>query len=255
MMCSAPCNDLGQIKLFVKAGADGQRYGACPLCQRAFMVLVLKSQSTKFDFRVITVNLAKPLDEFRDLGLKRLPALAHGDRTCDTVDDIVQYIDDNFVNVDLSYDNIAAENACKNFFSKFCFFVKEVSKDSAHLLSELHKLNEYLSSSDKAFLCGEQICHLDCEVLPKLQHIRVAARSLKDFNVPNNFSAVWRYLYNAYNSKCFIDTCPSDQEIILHWSDKPETPNLSLEQRANLSKEPAKFSYDVPAFAQPVTTN
>lgn len=40
----------GVLTLYVKAGCDGRKYGACPLCQRIFMLLMLKvSQGGKED--------------------------------------------------------------------------------------------------------------------------------------------------------------------------------------------------------------
>lgn len=243
------------IKLYVKAGADGQRYGACPFCQRVFMILLLKSKVGHFKFQVCTVCLAKPSDEFRNQGLKRVPALVHGERSHDTVDDIVQYLDENFPQIDLNYDNVLADNTCKNFFSKFCFFIKEVSKDPCHLLAELKKLNDYfVARAHYKFLCGDELSHLDCEVLPKLQHIRIATAYLKHFEIPIEYSGLWCYMYNAYTNEVFTKTVPSDQEIVLHWADKQETVNLTLEQHATLIKETVKFSLDVPATATPITT-
>jgi chloride intracellular channel protein 2 len=40
--------------------------------------------------------------------------------------------------------------------------------------------------------------HLDCQLLPKLQHIRVAARALRGFDIPLEMKTLWRYLGNAY---------------------------------------------------------
>ena len=36
--------DLDQITLYVRAGCDNRKYGACPFCQRIFMFLMLKSE-------------------------------------------------------------------------------------------------------------------------------------------------------------------------------------------------------------------
>ena len=33
-----------QITLYVRAGCDNRKYGACPFCQRIFMFLMLKSE-------------------------------------------------------------------------------------------------------------------------------------------------------------------------------------------------------------------
>lgn len=250
-MCSQANGDL---RLFVKAGADGQRYGACPFCQRVFMVLLLKSAGGCLHFTVATVYLSKPPEEFQRLGLKHVPALCHGDKTYDTVDDILQYVDESFPQVNLGYDNVLADNTCKNFFSKFCFFLKEVSKDPAQLMAELGKINDYLSSHKQwRFLCGNVLTHLDCEVLPKLQHMRVAASQLKNLQIPTKFEGIWRYLYNAYSHEIFTKTCPCDQEIVLHWANKPETPNISLLKRSGLIKAVPTYSLDVCVVAVPVT--
>jgi hypothetical protein len=50
-------------------------------------------------------------------------------------------------------------------------------------------------------------------LLPKLQHIRVAAAKLKNFHISPKLVNVWAYLFAAYNSDIFVRTVPSDQEI------------------------------------------
>lgn len=255
-------NSTGDIRLYVKAGADGQRYGACPFCQRVFMILLLKSRRGHLKFKVATVNPSKPPDEFRQLGLKHLPALVHGDLIAfDNVDDIVQYVEEVFPDVHLGYEDPLADNACKNVFSKFCFFIKEVSKDPANLLAELTKLDAFLErrrgcrppdESEYSFVCGPELTHLDCELLPKLQHLRVASAALMGLELPVRLAAIWRYLHAAYSNDVFVESCPADQEIVLHWVDKPGTPKLTFEQHAALAKETAKYSLDVPAVARPI---
>ncbi len=42
------------------------------------------------------------------------------------------------------------------------------------------------------FLLGDELCRLDCEVLPKLHHVRVASATLKSLNIPSEFSGIWR---------------------------------------------------------------
>ena len=139
----------------------------------------------------------------------------------------------------------------RNFFSKFCFYIKSVSRDSVALSSELKRLDAHLSKLDTKFFFGDTLtrfdhllflfcllkasitwtlscvtlfaprhllwkCHkllywayltltirFDCEVLPKLHHLRVAGKHLRDFVIPAEFAGVWRYLNNAYNTEIF----------------------------------------------------
>lgn len=42
------------------------------------------------------------------------------------------------------------------------------------LLSHLRKINEHLGQKGTRFLTGDTMCCFDCELMPRLQHIRVA---------------------------------------------------------------------------------
>ncbi|EFX88801.1 hypothetical protein DAPPUDRAFT_191462 [Daphnia pulex] len=235
--------------LYVKAGADGKRYGACPFCQRAFMVVLTKSLQHPFHFRSVTVNLAKPPEIFHQRGLRRVPSLEDGDQVIDNIDDIVSYLENKFPDNRLLYDNPKADSAIKNVFSRFCFYIKQISKDSTHLENELQVLNTFLGQRGSIFLCGNNLTHLDCEFLPKLQHIRVASAALKNFFIPISLTHIWAYLFAAYNADVFVQTCPSDQEIVLHWLDRPQLGQMAYDEHKKLIQEPPKHSFDVPAVA------
>jgi len=64
----------------------------------------------------------------------------------------------------------------RNLFSKFCFYVKGVSNTPAALVRELARINDYLGATQTTFLAGDSLSHADCLVLPRLQHVRVAAK-------------------------------------------------------------------------------
>lgn len=129
-----------------------------------------------------------------------------------------------------------------------------MSKDPSQLESQLQHLDNFLATQKGGiFLCGDRLSHLDCEFLPKLQHIRVASASLKNFHIPIYFKHVWAYLFAAYNSDIFVRTCPSDQEIMLHWLDRPQVEHMQYGQHKKLIHEKPKFSLDVPAVAALVT--
>lgn len=42
---------------------------------------------------------------------------------------------------------------------------------------------------------------------------RLLQRNTCDFDIPVEFSGVWRYLHNAYAREEFTHTCPEDKEI------------------------------------------
>lgn len=63
--------------------------------------------------------------------------------------------------------------------------MRGVSKDSSHLEAELTHIDNHLSivgeTADKLYLCGDRPALVDCEVLPKLHQIRVAAEGIKGY--------------------------------------------------------------------------
>lgn len=44
------------------------------------------------------------------------------------------------------------------------------------LLNYLRKINDHLGERGTRFLTGDTMCCFDCELMPKLQHIRVAGK-------------------------------------------------------------------------------
>ncbi|XP_007089020.1 chloride intracellular channel protein 2 isoform X2 [Prionailurus viverrinus] len=181
-----------EIELFVKAGSDGESIGNCPFCQRLFMILWLKGVK----FNVTTVDMT------------RYPHLSPKNKE--------------------SFDV-----GC-NLFAKFSAYIKNTQKEAnknfeKSLLREFKRLDDYLNTplldeidpdsaeeltvSRRLFLDGDQLTLADCSLLPKLNIIKVAAKKYRDFDIPAEFSGVWRYLHNAYAREEFIHTCPEDKEI------------------------------------------
>ena len=240
-------SDANHVELFIKAGVDGTSVGGCPLCQRIFMILLTKRDAGKLTFTLTTVSMARPPAIFKKVA-SRLPALVHGDEIISDPDEIVVYVDRHFHDPPMAYNNAAANSACMDVFSKFSFYVKDVAHSSTALVAELAKLNSYLEDTDNQFLCRDGMPdHLDCMMLPKLQHIRVIAKAFKNFDIPATMKGLWRYLRNAYDSQVFTLTCPSDQEIVYHWQSKPECPALSKEKQAYFKPEgEPRYSFDVP---------
>jgi len=67
----------------------------------------------------------------------------------------------------LQYNNpiAEAELAVKDVFSRFCFFIKQVSKDGTQLQNQLEKLEAYLAcqkAKNQNFLCGNQASTHPC---------------------------------------------------------------------------------------------
>ena len=65
---------------------------------------------------------------------------------------------------------------------------KEEHKNNS-LLGHLKKINDHLEARATRFLTGDTICCFDCELMPRLQHIRVAGKYFVDFEIPVSYFA------------------------------------------------------------------
>jgi len=190
---------------------------------------------------VITINCKNPPKEFKEIS-KKLPTLCHGDIVLNDVDDIEDYLDSSYPNSKLAIRDADAFKIQSNVFTKFTYLIKDVTNNPQGLIVELEKINKFLQRRGTKYICGNEITGLDCSLWPKLQHIRVALEHLLKLQIPTEFTALWAYLASAYELDAFVKSCPSDQEILLHWI-RGEQSNKAYLQ---LTTEEPKYSFDVP---------
>lgn len=96
---------------------------------------------------------------------------------------------------------------------------KDKDKDpkSSSLMAHLRKIDEHLGRKGTRFLTGDTMCCFDCELMPRLQHIRVAGKYFADFEIPETLVHLWRYMHHMYRLDAFLQSCPADQDIINHY--------------------------------------
>lgn len=96
----------------------------------------------------------------------------------------------------------------ENLYSKLkLVLVRKDEQKSANLLSHLTRIDSLLAKRSTRFLTGDTMCCFDCELMPRLQHIRVAAKYFVDFEIPvrfrNNVFFVWLCLFIILFPFCF----------------------------------------------------
>ena len=69
------------------------------------------------------------------------------------------------------------------------------------------------------------MCCFDCELMPKLQHIRVAGKFFVGYEIPKNLEHLWQYIGEMYRLDAFSQSCPADQ---VSWDDTRESRKLQL---------------------------
>ncbi|XP_063169861.1 chloride intracellular channel protein 2 [Candoia aspera] len=223
-----------EIELFVKAGLDGENIGNCPFCQSLFMVLWLKGVR----FNVTTVDMTRKPDELKNLAPGINPPFLVLNKELKT--DFLKIED--FLEQALlppKYSQLAPQNkesmdVGRNIFAKFSAYIKNPHKEANKnlekaLLKEFQRLDDYLRTplpeeidqncaedilvSQRKFLDGNWMTLADCNLLPKINIIKIAAKKYRNFEIPLEMTALWRYLDNAYARNEFSHTCPADEEI------------------------------------------
>merc|ERR1719278_1732392 len=103
----------------------------------------------------------------------------------------------------------------ENVYSKFKHMLLKRDDTSKNAMTAiLTKVNDMLAEKGSRFLTGETLCCFDCELMPKLQHIRVAGKFFVDFHIPEEMTHLWRYIREMYQLDAFTQSCPADQDII-----------------------------------------
>lgn len=103
----------------------------------------------------------------------------------------------------------------ENVYSKLkLMLLKREEQRNASLLAHLKKINDHLATRASRFLTGDTICCFDCELMPRLQHIRVAGKYFADFEIPVGCSDRCR----VCNTDCFSSTFADvfDGTVALH---------------------------------------
>jgi len=256
-------DDIPEIELIIKASTiDGRRKGACLFCQEYFMDLYLLAELKTISLKVTTVDMLKPPPDFRsNFDSTPPPILIDNGQAILENEKIERYIMKNVPGGhNLFISDKETATVIENLYSKFKLMLARRDEGSRKaLLNQLRNINNHLQKRGTRFLTGDTLCCFDCELMPRLQHIRVAGKYFADFEIPLEFRALWRYMYNMYRLDAFTQSCPADQDIINHYKlqqgtkmkkhEELETPTFTASippEVLNGSTEPA---------ASPTTTN
>jgi hypothetical protein len=259
------------IELFVKAAVDKMKNGGCPICHRYFLVFYILRERGLIDLVVTTFLPENPPKEVLDFSNgKHYPLVkvhkgvdANGvDMTgveCDTVDEIEQLLD-RFDCEDMqgrrdSKLEARAEQTFEDLYKKFNLFLKNPTNDGSPVTRICERIDGFLQENDTFYLIGDRLSRADCYFLPTIQHIRVAGKAYKDYEIPTELTYLWRYLANAYDTDAFKESCPADREIITHYDGKASTRAKLPVRRSQLMGEDRTFSIPQPtpvAASEPV---
>lgn len=223
-----------KIELFIKASMDAEGVGNCPFCQRIFMILWLKG----VNFTLTTVDMRRAPDVLKALAPGSQPPflIFNGEVKTDT-NKIEEFLEENlpppqFPKLCCQYKE--SMGAGEDIFRKFSGYIKNSNPGLNDMLEKkflatLVKLNIYLETpvpyeldknsdateSSRLYLDGDSLTLADCNLLPKLNIVKVVCKKYRNFDIPSELKFLTRYLKNAYGQDEFRYTCPNDEEILL----------------------------------------
>jgi len=211
-----------EIELIIKASTiDGRRKGACLFCQEYFMDLYLLAELKTISLKVTTVDMLKPPPDFRsNFEATPPPILIDSGLAVLENDKIERHIMKNIPGGhNLFVQDKEVAKLIENVYSKFkLMLIKKEDLSAREVLHRhLSKINSHLEHRGTRFLTGDTMCCFDCELMPKLQHIRVAGKYFCGFEISPSLSSLWNYLRNQYQLDAFSQSCPADQDIINHY--------------------------------------
>ncbi|XP_072018916.1 chloride intracellular channel protein 4-like isoform X2 [Amphiura filiformis] len=218
-----------KIQFYAKAARAGnkreERVGDCPFCQRIYMILCLKNAKGTCPFDVYTVNPKLESGALRTPPVLRDPV---SEREFTDVSEMADYLEQVFTDIPLKAEDEEANAVGLDIYHAFNLFCRnwDPKKDEIlkkKLINGLQELEDFLSDEDKPegpFLNGPQLCLADCSLLPKLHHVRVAGFEFKEFQIPDEFTAIHLYLDAWYQTDVYKETEYADEEVIDTWKEK-----------------------------------
>lgn len=244
------------LELYVKAsGIDNRRVGACLFCQEFWMELYALYELGLLRVEVKTVNTNSEPFKKSFLGAQP-PILVEPERQMTYTDNReiegrIFHIAKEF-QVPLFEKDVAVEKKIESLYRNFKVFLQgKTNYDKQHgaskeadsgvhaslqptfskLVEQLAGIDQLLQERGTRYLLGTSMTEYDCELMPRLHHIRIAGSLLCGVEIPHHLVYLWNYMLTAYRTAAFIESCPADQDIIFHYK---EQLNIMQRQRETL---------------------
>ena len=227
-------NDLPEIELMIKASTvNGRRRGACLFCHEYFMELYLLAEIRLISLKVSTIDTLKYPEEFRrTFGVSPPPILVDNGLAILDNEKIETHIMKNIPGGhNLFVHDKPVSTLVESVYSKLKLML--TMKDDAAkgpLVAQLKKIDHHLAVTGFRFLTGDTLSNYDCELMPRLQHIRVAGIYFHNFDVPHDLIHLWCYIHRMYSLDAFTQSCPADQDLIGLYKMQQGQPNNRKEE-------------------------
>ncbi|CAN8076613.1 unnamed protein product, partial [Agarophyton chilense] len=208
-----------------RGSADGSfqkfEHGDCPFSQR--VLITLKEMGIPFKPIAIAPD-AKPGWYYLLNPQNRTPCIYHDGNVVDESGHIVAYLQERFPEARrlASTDHLKLARGTPGYTRFHPHFLRWLSGDESakkELEAELIKVNESIDMVQKKnggmpFLGGEFFSREDTAIAPMLHNVEVAGRKVKKWSMPEQCTALKRYLEEARKVPSFSSTVALDETIV-----------------------------------------
>ncbi|VEL26711.1 unnamed protein product [Protopolystoma xenopodis] len=244
------------VELFVKPSPSYRdEKGPCQICHKWFMMLFCLVEKGLIDLRVTPVNFECPPESYQHLDAARqLPVMLvqRGKKDDVSLDNVIAYSTEDLENFIEDFKDpylISSRNSrevreAEKSFEGLSTNLMNCLKNGKEqpLITTLFRLNDFLKCRNDPYILGKQLTFPDCQLMPKLQHVRVASRTYKQIDIPSELVCLWKYIENMYKTPAFLYSCPTDRDILMHFNeriplDKDFKPSLMGQERMGVDPE------------------
>lgn len=232
-MAADPPNFSEGKVLCVKAGPDGASMGDCPFSLKSNLALRFKG----VDFNTTFVDLGNKPDWLKELTVSAtVPVFVDGDVIQKNSDDVVEYADKIGTVDDLllareddprwgdAREAVLGEQSKSGSILGILTRMmrnKDQSEDAVweeSLTKVLGRVDAFLGTIGGPFILGEQVCAVDFDLAPQLQHAMVAAPHYKGYEIPKEYKNVVAYMDRMRATPEWKAAACPDDVIIWGWS-------------------------------------
>ncbi|GAB0496379.1 hypothetical protein MMPV_007691 [Pyropia vietnamensis] len=213
--------------VYVKAGPDGTSVGDCPFSLKVLMAATLKG----VEVDIVPVDLSnKPASFLALTEAGSTPVFVHDGRTLTDSGEIVKYMDTlgsptaSSLFAPLAAADASVTDAVGGVFGAFARLMKnkEAEEEAGRVTAledALAAVNGVLEAGGGPFLVGPWITALDCDLIPKMQHVVSAAGHYKGFSLAGRgWDALEQYLLVTGRMKATRKVLVDDDVVVWGWS-------------------------------------
>ncbi|VDN15581.1 unnamed protein product [Dibothriocephalus latus] len=216
---------LPEVRLFVRAAFYNRDQPAADVFgQQWLMVFHFMSEQGLIKLRLVPVSFDNEPEDYKYLhASRRLPAALLPDfqlaaSTTDELESLLRKFQHPDMKLPFESEEVAtAELAFLDIYKSMFQFAR--NNTERPLLSALQNLEDYLETRNTRFLLGDSLSFADCVLMPRLQHMRVVLRAVKNWDIPVTFPRVWKYVRAMYEEPTFTACCPLDRDILMHYKE------------------------------------